>query len=74
VLPTLRRHHDRGLREKERVCDAICAAQPNLLGSVLAQRSLGVSMPTIDVLLNFLIVLYLAIEEVWPGSGDHLGG
>jgi hypothetical protein len=27
------------------------------------QRLLGVSMPTIDVLLNILIVLYLAIEE-----------
>jgi hypothetical protein len=52
-----------GIREKERVCDRIYAAQPNLLGSVLAQRSLGVSMPTIDILLNILIVLYLAIEE-----------
>ena len=51
------------IREKERVCDRIYAAQPNLLGSVLALRSLGVSMPTIDVLLNILIVLYLAIEE-----------
>jgi hypothetical protein len=30
---------------------------------VLAPRSLGVSMPTMDVLLNILIVLYLAIEE-----------
>src|SRR5215470_9260944 len=49
------------IREKERICDRIYAAQPNLLGSVLAQRSLGVSMPTIDVLLNVLIVLYLAI-------------
>lgn len=52
-----------GIREKERVCDRIYAAQPNLLGSVLAQRLLGVSMPTIDILLNILIVLYLAIEE-----------
>jgi hypothetical protein len=52
-----------GIREKEHVCDRIYAAQPNLLGSVLAQRSLGVSMPTIDVLLNIIIVLYLAIEE-----------
>jgi hypothetical protein len=52
-----------GIRDKERVCDRIYAAQPNLLGSVLAQRSLGVSMPTIDILLNILIVLYLAIEE-----------
>jgi hypothetical protein len=52
-----------GIREKEHVCDRIYASQPNLLGSVLAQRLLGVSMPTIDVLLNVLIVLYLAIEE-----------
>ena len=52
-----------GIREKEHVCDRIYAAQPNLLGSVLAQRLLSVPMPTIDVLLNILIVLYLAIEE-----------
>jgi len=52
-----------GIREKERVCDRIYAAQANLLGSVLAQRLVGVSMPTIDILLNILIVLYLAIEE-----------
>ena len=50
------------IREKERVCDRIYAAQPNLLVSLLAQRSLGVSIPTIDVLLNIIIVLYLAIE------------
>jgi len=50
------------IRQKERVCDRIYAAQPNLLGSLLAQRSLGVSIPTIDVLLNIIIVLYLAIE------------
>jgi len=35
---------------------------------VLAQRSLAVSMSTIDILLNILIVLYLAIE----GSGQVL--
>lgn len=29
---------------------------------MLAQHLLGVSMPTIDVVLNILIVLYLAIE------------
>lgn len=52
-----------GIKEKEYVCDRIFVAQPNLLYSVLAQRSLGVSMPTIDVVLNILIVLHLAIEE-----------
>ena len=50
------------IREKERVCDRIFAAQPHLLGSLLAQRSLGVSIATIDVLLSIIIVLYLAIE------------
>lgn len=52
-----------GIREKETVCDRIYAAQPNLLASVLAQRSLGVTMPNLDVVLNILIVLQLAIEE-----------
>lgn len=52
-----------GLREKEGVCDRIYAAQPNLLGSVLAVRSFGVDMATLDVLLDILIVLQLAIEE-----------
>ena len=52
-----------GIREKEGVCDRVYAAQPNLLGSVLAVRSFGVEMPTIDVLLDILIVLQLAVEE-----------
>ena len=52
-----------GLREKEAVCDRVYAAQPNLLGSVLAVRSFGVDMATIDVLLDILIVLQLAVEE-----------
>ena len=52
-----------GLREKEGVCDRVYTAQPNLLGSVLAVRSFGVDMATIDVLLDILIVLQLAVEE-----------
>jgi hypothetical protein len=72
LAPTVRAAHlaaaitaaaSMGIREKERVCDRIYAAQANLLGSVLALRLLGVSTPTIDILLNILIVLYLAIEE-----------
>jgi hypothetical protein len=51
------------LKEKEQICDQICAAQPNLLGSVLAQASPGVSMATVDVLLNLLIVVHLAVEN-----------
>jgi hypothetical protein len=52
----------KGIREKEAVCDRIYATQPNLL-AVLAQRSLGVTRQTVDVVLNILIVLQLAIEE-----------
>lgn len=52
-----------GLREKESVCDRVYVAQPNLLHSVLAVRSFGVDMTTIDVLIDILIVLQLAVEE-----------
>ncbi len=52
-----------GLQEKEGVCDRVFATQPNLLGSVLAVRSFGVDMATIEVLLDILIVLQLAVEE-----------
>ena len=51
------------IKEKERVCDMILATQPNLLASVLALRSFGISMPTIEIVLNILIVLHLAIVE-----------
>jgi hypothetical protein len=51
------------IKEKELVCDTIYATQPNLLGSVLALRSLGISMETIDIVLNILIVLHLAVAE-----------
>ena len=51
-----------GIREKECVCDrTLLRNQPSGLG--VGAGSLGVSMPTIDILLNILIVLYLAIES-----------
>jgi hypothetical protein len=51
------------IKEKEQICGTLYATQPNLLTSVLAQASLGASMETVDVLLNILIVLHLAIEK-----------
>ena len=51
------------ITEKESVCDRIYAGQPNLLGSVLVLPRLGVSMSIVDVVLNILIVLTLAVEE-----------
>ncbi len=49
--------------QKELVCDVLFTTQPNLLSSVLAQKYLGASIENIDVLLNILIVLHLAIEK-----------
>ena len=51
------------VREKEEVCDTLYATQPNLLGLVLVQSSMGASMETVDVLLDILIVLHLAIAN-----------
>jgi hypothetical protein len=51
------------IKEKERICDTIHATQPNLLASVMALRSFGISMATIEIVLNILIVLHLAIVE-----------
>ena len=51
------------IKEKERVCDMILATQPNLLASVLALRSFGISMPTIEIVLNILIVLGAIVES-----------
>jgi hypothetical protein len=54
--------------QKERVCDRIHAEQPNLLFSVLALPRLGISMEAVDVVLNVLIVLTLAVDK----SGQRL--
>jgi hypothetical protein len=51
------------LKEKEAVCDTLYVTQPNLLGTVLVLPSLGVKMETVDVVLNILIVLHLAVEK-----------
>ena len=51
------------IKEKEAVCDTLYVTQPNLLASVLVLPSLGVAMETVDVVLNLLIVLHLAVEK-----------
>ena len=55
-------------RQKEQICDRIHAEQPNLLASVLALPRLRVSMQTVDILLNALIVLTLSVDK----SGQRL--
>jgi len=57
------------LAQKAQLADEIFHAQPNLLGSVLAQQGLGVSLAKIDFLLNLLLVSFQAMKEsrlTWP--------
>ena len=49
-------------RQRELLADEIHAHQPQLLASVLAQQTLGVSLEQIDVLLNLLLVSYQAMK------------
>ncbi len=51
------------LKNKELVCDEIFTEQPNLLASVLVLQQMGNSLEDVDVLLNILIVLHLALKE-----------
>ncbi len=51
------------LKNKELVCDEIFIKQPNLLASVLVLQQMGNTLKEVDVLLNVLIVLYLALKE-----------
>ena len=58
------------LTEKESICDEIFREQPNLLASVLVQQQMGNTLKEVDVLLNILIVLYLAVKEAGLGIGE----
>ena len=51
------------IKDKELICDEIFIEQPNLLASVLAQQQMGNTLEEVDVLLNILIVLHLAVKE-----------
>ena len=51
------------IKDKELICDEIYKEQPNLLASVLVQKQLGNSLQDVDVLLNILIVLHLALDD-----------
>lgn len=57
------------LAGKLAVMDEIHAKQPNLLASCLVQGRLGADEPTVELLLNMLLVCYLAMAESgyeWP--------
>ena len=51
------------LSEKETVMDEIYVQQPNLLASILVQQKLGNTLEQMDVLLNLLLVIHLALKK-----------
>lgn len=57
------------MKQKETMGDEIFRAQPNMLGSVLVQHQLGVSLVKIEFLLDILLVCFQAMKEsghAWP--------
>lgn len=51
------------MQEKESVFDEIYIEQPNLLASVLVQQQMGNSLKQMEVLINILLVAYVALQE-----------
>ena len=57
------------LKQKEQLADEIFRAQPNLLGTVLVLRQLGVSLPKIEFAIDMLFVCFEAMKKsglTWP--------
>jgi hypothetical protein len=57
------------LAQRVSLSDEIFIKQPNLLASCLVQPRLGVTMQSVEVLLNILLVCYQAMKESgldWP--------
>ncbi|HAT6805108.1 TPA: hypothetical protein JAN03_24225 [Citrobacter freundii] len=58
-----------GFSAQEQLIDDIYREQPNMLASVLALQSTGVSFPDMDIALNILMVCFTAMKysgDSWP--------
>lgn len=56
-------------QQKELLADEIFRVQPHLLGSVLVQQRLGVSLEKIEFLIDILFICFQAMKEsgqTWP--------
>ena len=54
---------------KEQLADEIFIAQPNLLGSVIVQKQMGVTLEKMEFLVNILLICFQAMKESglnWP--------
>src|ERR1035437_6412005 len=57
------------ISQKEMVADELFRDQPNMLGSVLVQKQMGVSFEKIEFLLEILLICFQAMKEsglTWP--------
>ena len=55
--------------QKERLIDELFHEQPNLLGSFLVQKQMGVSFEKMEFLLELLLICFQAMKEsglTWP--------
>lgn len=63
------------LAQKAAVMDHVHAQQPHMLGSLLVQQQLGVSLERMDVLANILLICFLAMQKArrrWPVITEDL--
>ena len=63
IACAIRKANAMDIESKETLCDEIFIDQPNLLASVLVQQQMGNELKEVDVLLNILMVLHMAIKE-----------
>ena len=57
------------IKQKEQLADELFRAQPNLFGSFLVQKQLGVSAEKMDFLVDLLFTCFQAMKEsglTWP--------
>lgn len=62
LVQAIKKSNQMSLIESEKVVDEIYLEQPNLLASVLVQNQMGNKIEDVDVLLNILIVTFLALK------------
>jgi hypothetical protein len=54
---------------KEQLCDKLFQEQPNMFGSFLVQKQMGVSLEKMEFLLEILLICFQAMKEsglTWP--------
>lgn len=59
----VKKAEEMNLKKKEAVFDEIYIEQPNILGSILVLKQMGNTLEQMDILINVLLVAFLALKE-----------